>query len=814
MIRPVLTLLTCAFPLALASALAGDAPFLATLDHATLLRDSEAFRAGDTSARASHASLLRKADEALTQPALSVMDKHAVPASGDKHDFYAIGKYAWPNPKTPDGMPWFRRDGPENPAAKGDDYDKVRYNLTVERINTLATAWHLTREEKYAAKAADLLRAWFIAPATRMNPNFKYASALPGVHDGMPIGIIEGVVLVRMVDYVNLLALSPSWTPADNDALRAWFRDYTTWLLESDFGKRESAEASNHGVWYAAQVARFSIYTGDRDRAKLAFTLARRAIANQIAPDGGLPREMKRVRSLMYTTYALRAFVTVARCGDYLGEDLWRYQAANGRRLENLFDYLSPFFREEKNWPGHTTPDRKTARSMLSLFRQAAEIYQTPGLTKTVAFLEKLNPASPATTTTANAPVILIRSGWQTVNIGDIAHTPGILTLLQTHIPDARLILWPADIRGEVEPLLRRQFPNVEIVQSDFDADGRPSTSEVRSAFDRANLFLCSSAPDSAVATKAFAAWRTHHAADLKNHPYGFYGVTVDRETAFAKFVGKKPLSPLERDILNEAAFVYTRETASLDYLRREKITTPLLGFAPDAVFGVNQYDTTRAAAWLRANALEKDRYICVIARTRFAPYYKIRKTTPTANDLAREAYNAQHVENDLGKIRDAITRFVQETGLKVVLCPEMTFEVEVEKTEIYDKLPETIRRNVVWKDSYWMPDEAAAVYRDAIALLSMECHSPIIAAAAGVPSLYLTTETETNKSQMWPDLGLVDWMLNLDNPAITGETLAAELIRIQKDPTSARARTARVMQQVRDIQRETMSTIARLATN
>lgn len=396
MTRPALTLLACALSLAVTSAVAvtvsatDSSPFLATLDHAALLRDSEAFRAGESSVRTSQAGLLRKADEALAQPALSVMDKHAVPASGDKHDFYAIGKYAWANPKTSDGMPWIRRDGPENPAAKGDDYDKVRYNLTVDRINTLAAAWFLTHEEKYAAKAAALLRAWFIEPDTRMNPNFKYSSALPGVHDGMPIGIIEGVVLVRMVDYVNLLALSPCWTSTDDEALRAWFSDYTTWLLKSDFGRKEATAASNHGVWYAAQVARFSIYCGATDQAKSVLALARRQIGDQIAADGSLPREMKRVRSLMYTTYALRAFITVARCGDYLGEDIWHYQADNGRRIELIFNYLSPFFREEKSWPGHDTPDRKTARSMITLFQQASVIYQTPGLTETVAFLKKL----------------------------------------------------------------------------------------------------------------------------------------------------------------------------------------------------------------------------------------------------------------------------------------------------------------------------------------------------------------------------------------------------------------------------------------
>ncbi len=35
------------------------------------------------------------------------------------------------------------------------------------------------------------------------------------------------------------------------------------------------------------------------------------------------------------------------------------------------------------------------------------------------------------------SPRILLRSSWQTVNIGDIAHTPGVLSILRKHLPEA-----------------------------------------------------------------------------------------------------------------------------------------------------------------------------------------------------------------------------------------------------------------------------------------------------------------------------------------------------------------------------------------
>jgi hypothetical protein len=44
---------------------------------------------------------------------------------------------------------------------------------------------------------------------------------------------------------------------------------------------------------------------------------------------------------------------------------------------------------------------------------------------------------------TKRAPRIVLRSSWQTVNIGDIGHTPGVLALIEKHIPEADVTLWP-----------------------------------------------------------------------------------------------------------------------------------------------------------------------------------------------------------------------------------------------------------------------------------------------------------------------------------------------------------------------------------
>jgi hypothetical protein len=64
-------------------------------------------------------------------------------------------------------------------------------------------------------------------------------------------------------------------------------------------------------------------------------------------------------------------------------------------------------------------------------------------------------------------PRIVLRSSWQTVNIGDIGHTPGVLALLERHLPEAEVRLWPGNVDNGVDAMLRRRFPKVPIVQGD-----------------------------------------------------------------------------------------------------------------------------------------------------------------------------------------------------------------------------------------------------------------------------------------------------------------------------------------------------------
>jgi len=207
------------------------------------------------------ASLVAQAQKALTAPLVSVMDKKNTPSSGDKHDYVSMAPYWWPDPTKPTGLPFIRKDGEIYPESRT-DHDGLRLQRTIEHVKTLAYAWYFTGNAAYAEGASRRVRAFFLDPATRMNPNLNFGQAVMGVSDGRGIGLIDTRTLPDLVDAIRVLALSPAWTATDNAGMTTWCRDFLTWMLESKNGQEERAALNNHGVFYDAQVPALALFVG------------------------------------------------------------------------------------------------------------------------------------------------------------------------------------------------------------------------------------------------------------------------------------------------------------------------------------------------------------------------------------------------------------------------------------------------------------------------------------------------------------------------------------------------------------------------
>ena len=358
---------------------AAPAPRVFTLDSQLLVQTRQRVTAGDPALARPLQQLQRDAARARRVKPRSVMDKTQLPPSGDRHDYFSQAPYAWPDPAQPDGRPYLTRDGERNPEIKQiPDHDAL--GGTCADVETLALTCFLTGASADGEQAVRLLRAWFLDPATRMNPHLRFAQVVPGRDPSKrAAGIIDTVSLIRLVDAIGLLDAAGA-LPADvRDGLVGWFRAFNDWLLTSEQGRREAAAANNHGSWYLAQTAAYALFIGDAELARRQVEAGRGRIERQIEPDGRQPLELKRTRSFSYSLYNLDALFTLAAIGRTLGVDLFACRTADGRSLRAALDYLVPHFAQADHWTTQQiTPIASSNSQLASLLRRAARAYHEP----------------------------------------------------------------------------------------------------------------------------------------------------------------------------------------------------------------------------------------------------------------------------------------------------------------------------------------------------------------------------------------------------------------------------------------------------
>lgn len=371
------------------AAYANEQPRLIILDVSALLQIKKRLQSNGASFLPALRQLKRDADRALGVETFAVTNKELAPPGGDKHDYMSIAPYWWPDPQTPNGLPYIRRDGEVNPES-AQTSDRKRLDQMIQAVKTLALAFFFIGRDDYATHAARLLRHWFFNDATKMNPHLRYAQAVPGRNQGRGAGIIETHNLPELLDAVALLSGSKAWTKTDQRRLQEWFSGYLAWLVDSPEGRIESKAQNNHASWYDVQVAAYALFAGRDELAKTVLAeFSSKRIAQQIAPDGRQPQELARAQAWNYSLFNLEAFFSAAASADKVGIDLWNYQTNDKRSIRKALDWLMPFATGEKKWSyKQISPYRP--EKLARLLRRAAFQYREPIYEQALGKLPKI----------------------------------------------------------------------------------------------------------------------------------------------------------------------------------------------------------------------------------------------------------------------------------------------------------------------------------------------------------------------------------------------------------------------------------------
>nr|WP_297919376.1 alginate lyase family protein [uncultured Allomuricauda sp.] len=338
---------------------------LTYLDHEKLVLVKESIRDNSKEYLPAYQNVLKQADRALMEGPFSVMQKKQVAASADKHDYLSLAPYWWPDPEKEDGLPWIRKDGIVNPMTKGENVDDPVKDRMFNNVRALSLAYFFSGKRRYAKKIKQLLKVWFLDKGTRMNPNLNYAQGIPGKNTGRGFGIIEFSGVVHIITAIEILEMHNNMPKQMDIALKAWLKDYLSWLQTSEFGVFEKSRSNNHGSLYDVQLVSLLLFLEKTDEAKIVLkSVFEQRIALQIEPDGSQPHELKRTKGLTYSILNLSALTKLAFYGKRLGVELWERTSKEGD-LQKAYDFLYPYLDDTSIWPYEQLGDMKKARERL-----------------------------------------------------------------------------------------------------------------------------------------------------------------------------------------------------------------------------------------------------------------------------------------------------------------------------------------------------------------------------------------------------------------------------------------------------------------
>lgn len=294
--------------------------------------------------------LRRTADKHVASEALVVTKRNSRAVTGDPHDYSSVGPYWWPNPETPNGLPYIRRDGEIIPGS----IEKITPRLVARKIFELALAAFYFESEEYGRASVKAIYDWHLNPETYMTPHAEYAQSIPGICTGRGIGIVDFAYSYQIFDAVAILEFMGYIDEKTVTDLKKWYTDFTDWMLTSENALTEDTELNNHGTFYDLQVLSMAIFTGrDALIKKICTTAYERRVREQIGIDGRQPLELARTMAMHYSLANIRGLCMISNMAlangyvNFISDDTERGYCI----IKSAIDYIYPYVLDPKSFP-------------------------------------------------------------------------------------------------------------------------------------------------------------------------------------------------------------------------------------------------------------------------------------------------------------------------------------------------------------------------------------------------------------------------------------------------------------------------------
>lgn len=292
--------------------------------------------------------ILKKADYFLNEEPITITSFFSKKSAGGVHDFFSESDYWWPDPED-SSKPYIRKDGLTNPNNFVlHRHAMIRFSI---HVSTLTSAFLLTKNKIYSERAIQHLKAWFINPATKMNPSLNYAQAISGITTGRGIGIIDAIHLVEVSQSVDILKKYNAINEQDFLQIKEWFKEFLTWLTTSKNGIEEREAKNNHGTCWVMQVASYAKLVDDRKLIKFCIDrFKKNLLQNQMANDGSFPLELSRTKPYSYSLFNLDAMVAICQILQN-EENLFTFTTNDGKNIKQAIEFIYPYIKDKSKWP-------------------------------------------------------------------------------------------------------------------------------------------------------------------------------------------------------------------------------------------------------------------------------------------------------------------------------------------------------------------------------------------------------------------------------------------------------------------------------